>query len=170
MMFCLGNFCVNLLVIVLLVKTNQLSNYSHRFLLLLTFSDVCIAIFTQPFQTVVMSDVLLLYIPCSVISLINILSNTFLHISIYTIGLIGFGRYDRMQYPLKFKKILTSYQASILITVICTLALFNDTMSFLGYFMNTEIIFRLVTLSTDLNFLLLAWYSILKSFPHRKEE
>ena len=83
LMFCLGNFCVNLLVIVLLVKTNQLSNYSYRFLLLLTFSDVCIAIFTQPFQTVVISDVLLLYIPCSVISLINILSNTFLHISIY---------------------------------------------------------------------------------------
>ena len=155
-MFCLGNFCANLLVIALLVKTNQLSNYSYRFLLLLAFSDVCIAIFTQPFQRVVMSDVLLLYIPCSVISLINILSNTFLHISIYTVGLIGFGRYDRMQYPLKFKKILTSYKASILMTAICTLALLNDTMSFLGYFMNTEIISRLVTLSTDLTFFIVS--------------
>ena len=82
----------------------------------------------------------------------SIFFQTLFYIYQYTIGLIGFGHYGRMQYPLKFKKILTSYRGSILMTAIFTLALFNDTMSFLGYFMNTEIIFRLVTLSTDLTF------------------
>ena len=148
LMFCLGNFFANSLVIALLVKTNQLSNYSYRFLFLLAISDVCISIFTQPFQIIVISDVLL-YIPCSIILLINILSNTFLRVSTYTIGLIGFDRYVRIQYHLKFKTILNSYRASILMAAICALALVNGIMTFLGYFMNTEIIFRLVTLSTD---------------------
>ena len=154
-MFWLGNFFANSLVMALLVKTKQLSNCSYKFLFLLTFSDVCIAIFTQPFEIIKTSNVSL-YIPCKVTLLLDISSRVFPRISAYTIGLIAFDRYVRIEYPFTFERILTSYRASILMTGTCALAVFNSIMTFAGCFKKKEIIFRLVALSTELTFFIIS--------------
>lgn len=154
-MFWLGNFLANSVAIVLLVKTKQLSNYSYRFLLMLAFSDVCIAIFKQPFEIIKTSNVLL-YIPCSVTLSIQILSKTFPRMSAYTIVLIGIDRYVRIQYPLTFKRILTSFRVSILMIATCALAVFNSIVSFVGNLKNKEIIFRIITLAPDLTLFIIS--------------
>lgn len=154
-MFWLGNILANSVAIVLLVKTKQLSNYSYRFLLMLAFSDVCIAIFKQPFEIIKTSNVLL-YIPCSVTLSIHILSKTFPRMSAYTTVLIGIDRYVRIQYPLTFKRILTPFRVSILMIATCALAVFNSIVSFVGNLKNKEAIFRIITLAPDLTLFIIS--------------
>ena len=154
-MFWLGNLLANSLAMALLVKSKQLSNYSYRFLLMLVFSDVSIAIFKQPLEIMKTSNVLL-YIPCSVTLSLNILSKTFPRMPTYTIGLIGFDRYVRIEYPLTFNRILTSCRISILMIATCALGAFNSIMSFVRDLKNKDIIFRIITLAPDLTFFIIS--------------
>ena len=105
----LGNIILNSLVIYMLVKTRQLSNYSNKFTMLLSSSDV---VTTLTAQTVQIS---ILYLPldpsCSVSLLTQFSSTTFTRNSAYTIGLIGLDRYVRISYIMNFQYILTPIHA-----------------------------------------------------------
>lgn len=122
---------------------------------MLAFSNVCIAIFKQPFEIIKTSNVLL-YIPRSVTLSIHILSKTFRRMSAYTIVLIGIAHYVRIQYPLTFKRILTPFRVSILMIATCALAVFNSIVSFVGNLKNKEIIFRIITLAPDLTLFIIS--------------
>ena len=96
----LGNIILNSMVIYLLVKTQHLSNYSNKFAMLLSSSDLVTALTTQTLQ------ISILYLPldpsCSVSLLTQFFSTTFTRISAYTIGLIGLDRYVRIRYIMNF--------------------------------------------------------------------
>lgn len=122
-----GNISSNSLVIYLLVKTHQLSNYSLKFILLLSSADIATAFTVQTLQ--VPTFYLSLDLPCLVYLFTQLFSTTFPRISGYTVGLIGIDRYVRLRYRTTFRRVLTPTRAYILMIATCVLSFLNGTLT-----------------------------------------
>ena len=144
----LGNIFSNSLVIYLLVITRQLSNYSNKFTMLLSSSDVATALIVQTFQISVLF--LPLDPPCSVSLLTQCFSATFPRISGYTIGIIGLDCYVRIRYTMHFRKILTPKCAYILMAGVCVMSVINALLNTVGAVYNRRSLFRGVTECIDI--------------------
>lgn len=139
----LGNIFSNSLVIYLLVITRQLSNYSNKFTMLLSSSDVATPLIVQTLQISVLF--LPLDPPCSVSLLTQFFSATFPRISGYTIGIIGLDRYVRIRYTMHFRKILAPKRAYILMAGVCVMSVINALLNTVGAVYNRRSLFRGVT-------------------------
>ena len=92
----IANCFANFLVMLILSKTNQLSNYSMKFIFLLSFTDFFTGVSVQIFYIPV--NVLPLQYPCSINLISQFLGATFTRISAYIVGLIGIDRYFRVKF------------------------------------------------------------------------
>ena len=126
----IANVFTNALVIYLLVKTKQFSNYSMKFMLLLATSDILTAATVQTIQ------ILSLPVPLETLCSISVLEPFFTavmpRISLYTILIIGLDRYIRVRYTLNFRIILTSTGAYILMIGVCRLSVVNGSLNTVG--------------------------------------
>lgn len=144
----LGNIFSNSLVICLLVITRQLSNYSNKFTMLLSSSDVATALIVQTLQISVLF--LPLDPPCPVSLLTQFFSTALPRISGYTIGIIGLDRYVRVRYIMHFRKILTSKRAYILMSTVCVMSVINALLNTVGAVYDRRSLFRGVTACIDI--------------------
>ena len=115
----LGNVTANALVIHILIKTKQLSNNTCKLFLVLSVSDLMVAMFVQNLLPVVLYK-----INCIVNAVSTFLAVLFTHVSGYTIALIGIDRYLRIKYYTRFKTIWRKKVVLTLIFVMFVLSLF----------------------------------------------
>ena len=134
-----GNFLANSLVILCLIKTKQTTKPSYKMIFQLSFSDVFVAIITQPLLLV---SRLGSHSSCAVIISAHC-STIFIRVSTYTITLIGYDRYLRLKYPMTFQDRLTPFRVYIILFVICLVALLNTCFMLSGLLMESEIVWGL---------------------------
>ena len=143
----IANCFANFLVMLILTKTNQLSNYSMKFISLLSFTDFFTGVSVQIFYIPV--NVLPLQYPCSINLISQFLGATFTRISAYIVGLIGIGRYFRVKLKTNFRGIITTLQAYIMKIGACILAVVNGSILTIGPIINKTDLSRFVVVSTD---------------------
>ena len=143
----IANCLANFLVMLILTKTNQLSNYSMKFIFLLSFTDFFTGVSVQIFYIPV--NVLPLQYPCSINLISQFLGATFTRISAYIVGLIGIGRYFRVKLKTNFRGIITTLQAYIMKIGACILAVVNGSILTIGPIINKTDLSRFVVVSTD---------------------
>lgn len=143
----IGNFTANLLVLFLLVNTNQLKSYSCKFIFLLSIADVLSAFTVQTFYMPV--NVLQIKPSCTVVSISQFLSATFPRLSAYTVGLMGLDRYIRIKYRITLNSIITPVRAYILMTTTTVLTLIVGIMTVTGINMNKTQLVRGITTFID---------------------
>ena len=143
----IANCFANFLVMLILTKTNQLSNYSMKFIFLLSFTDFFTGVSVQIFYIPV--NVLPLQYPCSINLISQFLGATFTRISAYIVGLIGIGRYFGVKLKTNFRGIITTLQAYIMKIGACILAVVNGSILTIGPIINKTDLSRFVVVSTD---------------------
>ena len=143
----IANCFANFLVMLILTKTNQLSNYSMKFISLLSFTDFFTGVSVQIFYIPV--NVLPLQYPCSINLISQFLGATFTRISAYIVGLIGIGRYFGVKLKTNFRGIITTLQAYIMKIGACILAVVNGSILTIGPIINKTDLSRFVVVSTD---------------------
>ena len=143
----IANCFANFLVMLILTKTNQLSNYSMKFISLLSFTDFFTGVSVQIFYIPV--NVLPLQYPCSINLISQFLGATFTRISAYIVGLIGIGRYFGVKLKTDFRGIITTLQAYIMKIGACILAVVNGSILTIGPIINKTDLSRFVVVSTD---------------------
>ena len=100
----LGILFTNLIVIICLFKINQTGSPSLRTILLLSFSDVLVALIALPTFTFTFTD-------SRMLQTASPFSNTlFPYVSAYLIGFIGVERFIRIEYYTKHQEILTPFR------------------------------------------------------------
>ena len=134
-----GNFLANSLVMLCLIKTKQTTKPSYRMIFQLSFSDVLVAIITQPLLLV---SRLGNRCSCAVI-VSSRFSTIFIRVSTYTITLIGYGRYLRLKYPMTFQDRLTPFRVYVMLFAIWLVALLNTCLMLSGLLMESEIVWGL---------------------------
>ena len=134
-----GNFLANSLVILCLIKTKQTTKPSYRMIFQLSFSDVLVAIITQPLLLV---SRLGGHRSCAVI-ISTRFSSIFIRVSTYTITLIGYDRYLRVKYPVTFQDRLTPFRVYVMLFAICLVALLNTCLMLSGFLVESEIVWGL---------------------------
>ena len=110
-----GNFLANLTVILCLIKTEQIRKLPFKMVLQLNPADVFIAVIIQPLFPV---DVIKGNSSCAVKIL-------FVLVAIYTINLIDYDRYLRVQYPVTHQELLSSTSVYMMLLLIWVVALLN---------------------------------------------
>ena len=143
----IANCFANFLVMLILTKTNQLSNYSMKFISLLSFTDFFTGVSVQIFYIPV--NVLPLQYPCSINLISQFLGATFTRISAYIVGLIGIDRYFRVKFKTNFRGIITTLQAYILMMGACILAFVNGSILVTGTVVNKTNLSWFVVVSID---------------------
>ena len=143
----IANCFANFLVMLILSKTNQLSNYSMKFIFLLSFTDFFTGVSVQIFYIPV--NVLPLQYPCSINLISQFLGATFTRISAYIVGLIGIDRYFRVKFKTNFRGIITTLQAYILMMGACILAFVNGSILVTGTVVNKTDLSWFVVVSID---------------------
>ena len=134
-----GNFLANSLVMLCLIKTKQTTKPSYRMIFQLSFSDVLVAIITQPLLLV---SRLGNRCSCAVI-VSSRFSTIFIRVSTYTITLIGYDRYLRLKYPMTFQDRLTPFRVYVMLFAIWLVALLNTCLMLSGLLMESEIVWGL---------------------------
>ena len=134
-----GNFLANSLVILCLIKAKQTTKPSYRMIFQLSFSDVLVAIITQPLLLV---SRLGNRCSCAVI-VSSRFSTIFIRVSTYTITLIGYDRYLRLKYPMTFQDRLTPFRVYVMLFAIWLVALLNTCLMLSGLLMESEIVWGL---------------------------
>ena len=130
----IANCFFNFLVIFIWANTNQLSNYSMKFIFLLNFTDFSTGVSVQIFY--IPENVMPLQPPCYINLISQFLGATLTRISAYIVGLIGIDRYFRVKFKANFRGIITILQAYILMISACILAVVNGSIPFIGTIVN----------------------------------
>ena len=144
----IANCFVNFLVMFILTNTNQLSNYSMKFIFLLSFTDFFTGVSVQIFYIPV--NVMPLQPPCYINLISQFLGATLTRISAYIVGLIGIDRYFRVKFKANFRGIITTLQAYILMISACILAVVNGSILFIGTILNKPDFSWFVVVSIDM--------------------
>ena len=134
-----GNFLANSLVMLCLIKTKQTTKPSNRMIFQLSFSDVLVAIITQPLLLVSRFGS---HRSCAVI-ISSHFSTIFIRVSTYTITLIGYDRYLRIKFPMTFQDRLTPCRVYVILFAMWLVALLNTCLMLSGLMMESEIVWGL---------------------------
>ena len=95
-----GNIIYNFLVMLIIIRTKQISNAACKILFQISFADFLVGSITQPLYMVV----LLFRETWCILEFVHTLIVTALvSASLYTIGLLGVDRYIRIRYPTNFE-------------------------------------------------------------------
>ena len=122
-----GNVSVNILVIYVLIKIEQLANNTFKLFFMLSISDLMIGLFSQNLKTTILHEK-----NCLIMD-INTFVNVFLvHLSMYTIAIIGVDRYLRIKHHLNFKVLWTTRVIIVFISIEVFLSLLQAIMALIG--------------------------------------
>ena len=127
------NLITNTLVIYALIKTKQIGNVTSKLILMLSVSDLMVALFCQTFQTTTFYTR-----DCIVMGSYQFITVLFVHVSMYTIAIIGIDRYLRIKYFASFKALWTTRVVLTLISLAIFLALLQAIMTTIGILLGRE--------------------------------
>ena len=130
-----GNVIANMLVICILVKTRQIRENTFKIILMLSVSDLMMGLLVQNLNTGVLYErnCILMYTHAFVASFI-------VHLSIYTIAIIGIDRYIRIKHFVNFKTLWTTRVLLTLIFIAVFLSLLQAIMILVGFLSGIEYI------------------------------
>ena len=140
----LGNIVANSLVLYILIKTKQIRNITCKLIFVISVSDTMQGMFVQNLYTV-----FLFKNPCSAVYLFISVSIFFLHMSVYTIAVLGIDRYLRIKQPVKFKTFWTTKTVFILISIVAFISLFQAIMPITGLLLEIQNILSPIYYSID---------------------
>lgn len=143
-MLLVTNAVANVLVIYVLINTKQLTSVSCKFLLMLSLTDILIALFTQSLFIVVLFET-----KCRVKIASQFVSAFLSRVSSYTVAVIGVDRFIRIKYRMNYMSILTNAFATILMLLAFFLALIQATVITVGLLINKEQSVRSVGMAID---------------------
>ena len=118
-----GNVMANVLVVYIVIKTGQISQITCRLVLMLSASNLLLALFCQS-----LLNALFYVTHCSVVEAYAFFSVFLLHTSGYTIAIIGVDRYLRIRYYAIINTIWTTKKVLKSTLILFFLALFQATM------------------------------------------
>ena len=116
-----GNIITNVLVILILIKTNQIANNTCKMFFVLSTSDLLIGLFFQNLQTVLLYEKK----KCLLLDIYAAIGMFLVHLSMYAIALTGIDRYLRIKHYAKFKVAWTTRVVSTFISIEVFLAFFQ---------------------------------------------
>ena len=122
-----GNASANILVIYVLIKTGQLANNTYKLFFMLSVSDLMIGLFSQNLKTTILYEK-----NCLIIDTCAFVNVFLVHLSMYTIAIIGVDRYLRIKHHLNFKALWTTRVIIVLISIEVFLSLLQATMVLIG--------------------------------------
>ena len=129
----IGNVIGNVLVIYIVIKTGQISQITSKLVLMLSASNLLLALFCQSLLTA-----LFYATHCSFVEVYAFFSVFLLHTSGYTIAMIGVDRYLRIRFYAIFKTIWTTKKVLKLTLILFGLALFQAVIIAAGLLLGKE--------------------------------
>ena len=128
-----ANIIANILIIFVLVKTKQIANNTCKLFFVLSVSDLMVGLFVQNSHTPIWhaKSCLLMHI--------HVFIAVFLvHLSMYTIAIMGIDRYLRIKHYANFKAIWTERVVLVFISAEIFLAFLQAIMTLIGLLTETE--------------------------------
>ena len=142
-------FISNTVVIYLLLKTKQISNVSCKLIFHLSVSDLLLALLVETLFIVVIFKT-----NCTVKFISQFIAAFLVHLSAYTIALIGIDRFLRIKYKMTFRSLLTTKSVMLMIVLVWVLALTNAVIITFGILVNKRVA-QTISSSLDLMILIL---------------
>ena len=130
-----GNVVANILVIYILIKTAQTGNNTFKLILMLSVSDLMMALFVQNLQTAILYEK-----KCILMDIYGFAAVFILHLSMYTIAIIGIDRYIRIKHYVNFKTLWTTRVVLTLIFIEVFLSLLQAMLMLIGFLAGIEYI------------------------------
>ena len=130
-----GNITANMLIIYILIKTKQIANNTCKLFFMLSVSDLVIAIFCQNLYTIIFYEK-----SCSTMDLYAFITVFSVHLSMYTIALIGIDRYLRIKHYANFKALWTTRAVLVFISIEVFLAFMQAIVTLIGLLSGKEYI------------------------------
>lgn len=140
----LGNIVANSLVVYVLIKTKQIRNITCKLIFVISVSDTMQGIFVQNLYTAYLFENF-----CSALYLFTTISIFFLHMSMYTIGVLGIDRYLRIKQPIKFKTFWTTKNVFIIISIVTFISVFQAIMPIISMLLEIQHILSPIYYSID---------------------
>ena len=130
-----GNVIANMLVMQILIKTEQMASNTCKLIFMLSISDLMIGLFGQNLLTTILYEK-----NCLLVDTFTFITLFFVHLSMYTIIIIGIDRYLRIKHFANFKALWTSRTVTVFICVGVFLALLQAIMTLTGLLLEKEYI------------------------------
>ena len=144
----LKNIVANSLVLYILIKTKQIRNITCKLIFAVSVSETMQRIFVQNLYTGFLFKNL-----CSAVSVFLFISIFFLHVSVYTIAVLGIDRYLRIKQPVKFKVVWKTKTVFALISIATFNSLLQAIMSIIGLLVEIQYIISTIYYLIDGSFL-----------------
>ena len=139
-----GNITANMLIIHILIKTKQIVNNTCKLVFMLSVSDLVIGLCCQNLQTITFYEN-----SCSTMNIYAFITVFSVHLSMYTIALIGIDRYLRIKHYASFKVLWTTRAVLVFISIEVFLACMQATMTLIGLLSGKEYIVLPFYYTTD---------------------
>lgn len=125
-----GNIICNFLVMLIIIRTEQISNTACKIFFQISFADFLVGSITQPLYMVI----LLFRETLCILELVHtFIATALVTASLYTIGLLGVDRYIRIKYLAKFGSILPSRRVCMIMFFLWVLACVRATLTLKSY-------------------------------------
>ena len=139
-----GNVLSNALVVFILIKTRQIANITCKLIFMLSVSDLTVGLFGQTLFTT------MFYVQNCLVAHASIFVSVFaVHLSMYTISIIGVDRYLRIKHYSSFKAIWTTKVVISLISIAAIFAFFQAVMTTIGLFLDQKLITGAIYIAAD---------------------
>ena len=130
-----GNIIANMLVICILIKTRQVRENIFKIILMLSVSDLMMGLLVQNLNTALLYER-----NCILMDTHAFVAVFILHLSMYTIAIIGIDRYIRIKHFVNFKTLWTTRVLLTLIFIEVFLSLLQAIMVLVGFLSGIEYI------------------------------
>ena len=140
----LGNVVTNSLVLYTLIKTKQIRNITCKLIFIISVLDTMQGMFVQNLYTTFLFENF-----CSAGGLFIFISIFFLHMSVYTIAVLGIDRYLRIKQPVKFKAFWTTKTIFTLMFIVTFVSLFQAILPIIGMLLEMQYIVSPIYYSID---------------------
>ena len=128
-----ANIIANILIIFVLVKTKQIANNTCKLFFVLSVSDLMVGLFVQNSHTPIWHEK-----NCLLMDIHVFIAVFLVHLSMYTIAIMGIDRYLRIKHYANFKAIWTERVVLVFISAEIFLAFLQAIMTLIGLLTEKE--------------------------------
>ena len=136
----LANLVLNILVIIVILKTKQISSTASKLIFNLSIADIVHGLIGQS----LFLASLFIDFSCVIQYTALFFLYFFGYVTVYTIGLIGLDRYVRIQYKTSYASVLTSERVHLLIFTVYCLAMLRASMNVIGFALQKVLLIRIL--------------------------
>ena len=136
-MIMVGNILCNFLVMLIIIRTKQISNTACKIMFQISFVDFLVGSIAQPCYMVVL---LFRETWCILEFVHTFIATVLVSASLYTIGRLGVDRYIRIKYPTNFENKLPTRRVYIIMFYLWVLGGMHATLTVKGYLNKKQIL------------------------------